>query len=113
MERLSGLSKDKISELSTTLRLHDEGGSAWRELLMTNIGQEKMESIRSTAQQLLELETQRHALGSAPRPEPLGLLAPCAGVQQRHVFARCKRARGRRCGCAAGRAGGGTGHRAG
>ncbi|MBX9794249.1 MAG: CHASE3 domain-containing protein [Burkholderiaceae bacterium] len=59
MERLSGLSKDKISELSTTLRLHDEGGSAWRELLMTNIGQEKMESIRSTAQRLLELETQR------------------------------------------------------
>lgn len=66
MERLSGLSKDKISELATTLRLHDEGGgNAWRELLMTNIGQEKMESIRTLAQQLLDLETQRVAVGRA------------------------------------------------
>jgi len=65
MERLSGLSKDKISELATTLHLQDEGGGAWRDLLMTNIGQEKMESIRSTAQQLLALETQRVAEGRA------------------------------------------------
>lgn len=66
MERLSGLSKDKISELATTLQLHDEGGgNAWRELLMTNIGQEKMESIRTLAQQLLQLETQRVAAGRA------------------------------------------------
>ena len=59
MERLSGLSKEKISELATTLHLYQEGGEAWRELLMTNIGQEKMESIRRLAQQLLELETRR------------------------------------------------------
>ena len=66
MERLSGLSKDKISELATTLRLHDEGGGdAWRELLMTNIGQEKMEALRTTAQQLLELETRRVAVERA------------------------------------------------
>jgi signal transduction histidine kinase len=66
MARLFGLSKDKISELATTLRLYDEGGgNAWRELLMTNIGQEKMEAIRSTAQQLLELETQRVAVERA------------------------------------------------
>ncbi|MDL2339439.1 MAG: CHASE3 domain-containing protein, partial [Pseudomonadota bacterium] len=62
MSRLAGLSKDKLSELSTTLRLHDQGSNtAWRELLMTNIGQEKMEAIRTTAQQLLETESQRVA----------------------------------------------------
>ncbi|MDO9314938.1 MAG: CHASE3 domain-containing protein [Burkholderiaceae bacterium] len=65
MGQLSSLSKDKISELATTLRLYDEGGEAWRELLMTNIGQEKMESIRTTAQQLLDLETQRVLVGRA------------------------------------------------
>ncbi len=64
MERLSSLSKDKISELATTLRLLEEGSdNAWRELLMTNIGQEKMEALRTTAQQLLELESQRVAAG--------------------------------------------------
>lgn len=65
MARLSSLSKDKLSELATTLRLHDEGGTSWRELLMTNIGQERMEVLRVTAQQLLDLETQRVAIGRA------------------------------------------------
>lgn len=62
MARLASLSQDKISELATTLQLLEQGSdNAWLELLMTNIGQEKMEAIRTTAQQLLELESLRVA----------------------------------------------------
>ncbi len=60
MAQLATASKDKLSELATTLRMHDENNaSAWRELLLTNIGHEKMEAIRTTARQLLELESKR------------------------------------------------------
>lgn len=50
----------KLSELATTLELHRRGTSdAWRELMLTDIGREKMDSLRDLSQQLLELESQR------------------------------------------------------
>jgi signal transduction histidine kinase len=51
----------KLSELTTTLQLHDRGGAdnAWRDLVLTDIGREQMDALRSAASQLLELENRR------------------------------------------------------
>jgi len=60
VEQLERLSTQKLSELATTMLMYDEGPSgAWRDMMLTNIGQEKMESIRSVSRSLLDLESQR------------------------------------------------------
>lgn len=59
-QQLSTLSAQKLSELATTMRLYDEGKQdAWRDMMLTNIGQEKMEAIRVVSRTLLDLESQR------------------------------------------------------
>jgi signal transduction histidine kinase len=58
MGRVDELTAEKLSEMATTLRLYEQGsGEAWRDLLLTNIGKEKMDTIRALANQLLALET--------------------------------------------------------
>ena len=58
--QLTVLSTQKLSELATTMQLYNEGKQdAWREMLLTNIGQEKMEAIRVASRTLLDLESQR------------------------------------------------------
>ena len=58
--QLTALSTQKLSELATTMRLYDEGKQeAWREMMLTNIGQEKMEAIRVASRTLLDLESER------------------------------------------------------
>ena len=53
-------SRGKLSELTTTLALFDQGRhDTWRELVLTDIGREKMEVVRSASQRLLDIETQR------------------------------------------------------
>jgi signal transduction histidine kinase len=48
---------EKLSELSATLRLYEEGNQdRWRDLVLTNIGREKMDAVRSTAERLLAAE---------------------------------------------------------
>ncbi len=60
MTQLATLSTQKLSELATTMRMYDDGTQdAWRELMLTNIGKEKMDAIRSTSRSLLDLESQR------------------------------------------------------
>lgn len=60
VKQLAGLSAQKLSELATTMRLYDEGKQdAWREMMLTNIGQEKMEGLRVASRTLLDLESQR------------------------------------------------------
>ena len=60
VQQLTSLSTQKLSELATTKRLYDEGKQeAWREMMLTNIGQEKMEALRVTSRSLLDLESQR------------------------------------------------------
>lgn len=54
---------EKLSEAAETIRLFDSGrDTGWRELLLTDIGREKMESIRTLAEQLLKMESDRVAL---------------------------------------------------
>ncbi len=58
--QMSGYTEAKLSELQTTLRLHERGpASAWRELMLTDIGREKMEGLRESSSRLLQLETRR------------------------------------------------------
>jgi signal transduction histidine kinase len=73
LQRLHGLTDTKLSELALTLRLHEEGRSkAGQEILMTDIGREKMDAIRTTSAELLEYQTRAV---SASRAELDGTLA--------------------------------------
>jgi signal transduction histidine kinase len=64
LQRLRGLSDTRLSELALTIRLHDEGKrEATTEMVLSGIGQEHMVAIRSTAEALLELESQKVSAG--------------------------------------------------
>lgn len=58
LRKLHVLTETKLSELAVIIRLHDEGrGAAATELLLTDIGKEKMEAIRALSAELLATET--------------------------------------------------------
>lgn len=60
VQQLTSLTAQKLSELSTTMHVYDEGSpGAWRDMMMSNIGQEKMDEIRAVSRTLLDLESQR------------------------------------------------------
>jgi signal transduction histidine kinase len=55
-------SHEKLSEVGTTIQLYDAGRTeAWRELLLTDIGREKMDTLRELADKLLAIESARVA----------------------------------------------------
>jgi signal transduction histidine kinase len=55
-------SREKLSEVETTLKLYDDGRTdAWRALMLTDIGREKMEAIRKLSLSLAEIESERVA----------------------------------------------------
>ncbi len=59
VDELSKRSLEKLSEISETIRLYDQDArEAWATLVLTNIGREKMESVRLAAQTLLDHENQ-------------------------------------------------------
>jgi CHASE3 domain sensor protein len=54
----------KLSELATTIDLHDRGvENGWRELLLSDIGREKMEHVRTLGEQLIGYETGQVEIG--------------------------------------------------
>ena len=60
IEDIARSSAEKLSELSTSLALYDEGKhTAWRELLLTDIGRERMENVRAASEKLLAIESGR------------------------------------------------------
>ena len=60
VEQVDKASIAKLSELGASLKLHDEGKeNAWRDLLLSNIGMEQMDTVRSYSEQLLALETSK------------------------------------------------------
>jgi signal transduction histidine kinase len=64
----------KLAETALTLKLFNEGShNGWRELMLTDIGREKMEAVRSATEQLLALEAQRVADERAQIGRSLGL----------------------------------------
>jgi len=62
LDEVAKRSHEKLSEVSTSIELYDAGRTdAWRGLLLTDIGREKMEAIRTLSQSLVEIETARVA----------------------------------------------------
>ncbi len=61
--QLHRLTETKLSELALVIRVHEEGkAQAARELVLSDIGKEKMEAIRALGAELLARETQKVAL---------------------------------------------------
>ena len=61
----------KLSELATTIDLHDHGvENGWRELLLSDIGREKMEHVRTLGEQLISYETGQVEIGRRPPGKP-------------------------------------------
>jgi len=60
LAEVKAAAEGKLSELGTTVELHDSGrAEAWRDLVLTDIGREKMENVRAASQRLLAIESQR------------------------------------------------------
>jgi signal transduction histidine kinase len=58
-DRLRALTESKLSELALTIRLHDEGrAEAAMQIVLSDIGREKMAGIRALGAELLALEDQ-------------------------------------------------------
>ncbi len=58
MADVSRETEAKLSELATTIDLKDRGvENGWRELLLSDIGREKMEQVRTLGEQLINYET--------------------------------------------------------
>ena len=66
LAELETMALRKLSELETTMALFDQGKEdVWRNLLMTGIGKEQMEALRSAADGLLALERTQVDTGRA------------------------------------------------
>ena len=64
MRQLLRESESKLSELATTIDLHDRGvENGWRDLMLTDIGREKMERVRALSEHLIDYETAEVARG--------------------------------------------------
>ena len=58
MKRITEIVGEKLSEMRTTLELYEQGKEqAWHELVLSNIGQEKMDALRTLSADLVRLET--------------------------------------------------------
>ena len=72
MKRLEELVESKLSEMELSIGLAEAGkDEQWREILMTGIGREKMDQIRTLSAQLLADETRKVAVGRASIYETL------------------------------------------
>src|SRR5204863_2803405 len=64
MREIAKETEAKLSELSTTIDMHDRGvENAWRELMLSDIGREKMEHVRKLGERLLDQETAEVEVG--------------------------------------------------
>jgi len=64
MNQLQKAADNKLAELAETIRLYDAGKEeAWRALLLSNIGIEQMDALRSSSERLLSHETAKVAQG--------------------------------------------------
>jgi len=74
MKQVQLASRNKLSELSETIKLHDDGAEgAWQDLMLSNIGKEQMDTVRKLSAELLTLETGRVAAARASVSQTLRL----------------------------------------
>ncbi len=62
MKQVTLAAQEKLSEVRETLKVYDDAkttgrGGNWQELVLSNIGKERMDAVRSVSEQLLELES--------------------------------------------------------
>jgi signal transduction histidine kinase len=63
MKRVTLAARNKLSELAETMKFYDEGKEdAWHNLLLSNIGKEQMDTVRSLSEQMLDLESTKVAI---------------------------------------------------
>ena len=65
VQRMANASTAKLGELTETIKVHDSGSEAWRDMILSNIGKEQMDAVRITSAQLLEFEGARVAINRA------------------------------------------------
>lgn len=80
IEQLEELTRQKLSELETTLQLFDQGKESWRELMLTDIGREKMSDLEQLARQVaardsVQIDISRRALATTLLLHRLGIAA--------------------------------------
>ena len=64
VSQLVSATDEKMSELSTTIELHDKGAAgAWRDLMLTDFGRERMVHVRTLIDQLLDYENKQVEIG--------------------------------------------------
>jgi signal transduction histidine kinase len=64
MAELSRETEAKLSELATTIEMHDRGvEGGWRELVLSDIGREKMEHLRKLGEKLIDAESAQVDIG--------------------------------------------------
>jgi signal transduction histidine kinase len=63
MKQVAVAADNKLAELSETMKLYDGGKEdAWRSVILSNIGQEQMDAVRSLSQSLLDRQNERVAV---------------------------------------------------
>ena len=65
VQRMANASTAKLGELTETIKVHDSGSEGWRDMVLSNIGKEQMDAVRSTSAELLEFEGARVAVNRA------------------------------------------------
>jgi signal transduction histidine kinase len=74
MKRVTLSTRNKLSELAETMKLYDDGKTdAWRGLLLSNIGKEQMDTVRSLSEQMLDYENKKVAIARADLSKTLML----------------------------------------
>ncbi len=64
MREVANETEAKLSELATTIEMHDRGvENGWRELMLSDIGREKMEHVRTLGEKLIDYESAQVAVG--------------------------------------------------
>jgi signal transduction histidine kinase len=64
MTELAKETEAKLTELATTITLHDQGAPGnWRELVLSDIGREKMEHVRKLGERLIQHESAQVEVG--------------------------------------------------
>ena len=64
MREVADETEAKLSELATTIHMRDRGvENGWRELMLSDIGREKMEHVRTLGEKLIDHESAEVAIG--------------------------------------------------
>ena len=64
VDQLVAATDEKMSELATTIQLHDKGAvDGWRDLMLSDIGRERMDHVRVLTDQLLDYENKQVEIG--------------------------------------------------